>query len=129
MPIERDEVKLMIETAEMRIAASIARMEERDLAYKEDMSRLRSEMTGFRAEIRSDIKSLRRTTVMTGFSAVLAIFFGVSAVNSALLTHFMEGVDAGRRGAYDHEEIRREIRQHTLEHERQRQERAAAPKK
>lgn len=32
MGIEREEVKLMVDTAEMRIAASIARIEERDLA-------------------------------------------------------------------------------------------------
>ena len=56
MGIEREEVKLMVDTAEMRIAASIARIEERDLAYKEDLARLRSDMSEFRAEVRSDIK-------------------------------------------------------------------------
>jgi len=140
MPIEREEAKLMIETAEMRIAASIARMEERDRAHQVNMERLRadsrtelaglrSDMSEFKAEIRSDIKGLRRTIVTTGITAVLAIFFGVTAVNSALLTHFMEGVDAGKRGAAEHEEIGREIRQLILEREREAREPVAAPKK
>jgi hypothetical protein len=124
----------------MRIAASIARMEERDRTHQENMERLRADsrtelaglrtdMSEFKAEIRSDIKSLRRTIVTTGITAVLAIFFGVSAVNSALLTHFMEGVDAGKRGAAEHEEIRRELRQLTIERERPANETAVAPKK
>ena len=125
MPIEREEVKLMIETAEMRIAASIARMEERDIAYKEDLARIRADMS----EIRTDIKGLRRTMIVTGISAVLAIFFGVSAMNSALLTHFMEGVDSGQRGAAEHEAIRLELRELRQEYERREQEPSTLPKK
>ncbi|HEU4850769.1 MAG TPA: hypothetical protein VFT37_01290 [Telluria sp.] len=129
MGIERDEVKLMVETAEMRIAASIARMEERDHAYKEDVARIRAEMSEFRAEVRADIKSLRRTIVVTGISAVLAIFFGVNAMNSALFSHFKDGVDAGASTAAEHEAIRREMRELFTDYQRRALEPPAAPKK
>lgn len=119
----------MVETAEMRIAASIARMEERDRAYKEDVARIRTEMCEFRAEVRADIKGLRRTTVMTGISAVLAIFFGVSAINSALLSHFKDGVDAGTGTAAEHEAIRQEVRDLAADMQRRHPEPPAAPKK
>ena len=129
MGIGREEVKLMVETAEMRIAASIARMEERDNAYKEDVARIRAEMSEFRAEVRADIKSLRRTIVVTGISAVLAIFFGVNAMNSALFSQFKDGVDAASSTAAEHEAIRREMRELFTEHQRREPELPAMPKK
>ena len=118
MSIEHEEVKQIVETAEMRIAASVGRMEtgfvafkdlmqERDRAHREEFARLRADM----ADMRSDIKSVRRTTVVTGISATLAILFGLGAINSALLTHFKEGVDGGARAAAEHEAIRREMRE------------------
>jgi hypothetical protein len=129
MGIEREEVKLMVETAEMRIAASIARMEERDHGFKEDVARIRAEMSEFRAEVRADIKSLRRTIVVIGISAVLAIFFGVNAMNSALFSHFKDGVDAGASTAAEHEALRREMRELVARIEARLPEPPAAPKK
>jgi hypothetical protein len=118
MSIEREEARQIVETAEMRIAASVVRIEagleafkelteERDRAHREEFARLRSDM----ADMRGDIKSVRRTTVVTGISATLAILFGLSAINSGLLTHFREGVDGGSRAAAEHEAIRREMRE------------------
>lgn len=140
MSIEREEVKQIVETAEMRIGASVARMEagmdafkelmqERDRSYRDEMTRLRAEMTEFRVEVRSDIKSLRRTIVVTGISAVLAIFFGISAVNSALLTHFQGGLEAGSRIAAEHEAMRQDLRQLSQAIEQRRQGDPPQPKK
>ena len=111
MHIRREEVALMIESAESRIAASVARMEERHAALAALMAeRDRREEVNM-AEYRADVKSLRRTVVVTGISATLAILFGVGAISSALLVHFQGGVEAGTRLAAEHEATRQDLRE------------------
>lgn len=108
----------MIESAESRIAASVARMEERHAALAALMAERDRQMAerdrreeANMAEYRADVKSLRRTIIVTGISATLAILFGVSAVSSVLLVHFQGGVEAGTRLASEHEAMRQDLRE------------------
>lgn len=123
--LNREEVEARIETAEMHMAATIARMEERheafvrrlderDVEWRRVFTRLETDMRDFRDDVHREERTTRRTTVVTGISAVLAIFFGVAAVNAALLTHFQGGIEAGTRMAAEHEAIRKDLRDLTV---------------
>ena len=111
MDIRREEVALMIESAESRIAASVIRMEERYHALSALMAERDRRAEANMAEYRADVKSLRRTIVVTGISATLVILFGVGAIASGLLTRFQGGVEAGTRLAGEHQAMREDLRE------------------
>ena len=109
--IRREEVALMIESAESRIAASVARMEERYYALAAMMAERDRRTEADMAEYRADVKNLRRTIIVTGISATLAILFGIGAIASGLLAHFQGGVETGTRLAAEHEAMRQDLRE------------------
>lgn len=115
--LNREEVEAKIETAEMRMTSSVARIEERFAAFAALMEERDKETRAIVARIDTEVQPIkaenrdtRKIVVITGITGVLTVIFGVAAINLALLTHFQGGIEAGTRMAGEHEAIRKDIR-------------------
>lgn len=122
MGIEREEVKLMVGATELRIEAELARMKSSmDVALARMDTRIdaiQRQIVDLKAEfreIRSDIKNLRRTVIVTGMSATVAVLFGWAAIHAATWEQLRAGIEAGTSLSGEHEAMRdiQDIRRET----------------
>ena len=81
-----------------------ARMTAMDLRYGEHFKFLERE----HAALIGEIRSLKRTTIITAITASLAIVFGVATFNAALLANMGASYNSGREAAATFAEVRRQ---------------------
>ncbi len=90
----------------------VARMDERDKRYDERDKRLDERMGRIERlyeQTQAAIGDLKKTTIVTGISAVIAIVLGVGAINAALLSNMIAAFQAGSSIGATQAELRRQV--------------------
>jgi hypothetical protein len=121
--VSREEVDAKIAALDARIEGYIAsiratidglvmRMDERDKRADERDKRIDERIARIERSFEKTeaaISDLKKTTIVTGISAVIAIVLGVGAINAALLFNMIAAFQAGGNMAATQAEVRRQV--------------------
>jgi hypothetical protein len=111
----REEIDATLETAEVRMDGRVAaieaningfmgRIEERSLRTDDRFVRIENGLK----ETQASIRSLKTTMIVTAISSVLAIVFGIAAINATLLSNMVASFESGRNVSAAQAEVRRQ---------------------
>jgi hypothetical protein len=111
----REEIDATLETAEVRMDGRVAaieaningfmgRIEERSLRTDDRFARIENGLK----ETQASIRSLKTTMIVTAISSVLAIVFGIAAINATLLSNMVASFESGRNVSAAQAEVRRQ---------------------